>query len=105
MPLLERWVARLRKEGVPLDLWFLSVDEDVEGLTRFLGENPSVATGPSVRLLNPNDLGRWLAGMRGAPDSAIPIQVIAAPGGGVRCVRTGSLRDSDFPIVRALVAR
>jgi len=105
MPLLLRWHEQLGKDGIAADLWFLSVDEREQDLTRFLQENPGVAPGNSVRLAAAPDLARWVAGFRGAPTGSIPLQVIAAPGGKVRCIRAGSLREGDYPIVKALFVR
>ena len=105
MPLLMSWHQQLVNEGEAVDLWFLSVDEREADLTRFLSENPGVAPGTSLRLASPAGLDRWLAGFPGAPTGSIPLQVIAAPGGRVRCIRAGSLRDADYPIVRTLIRR
>jgi thiol-disulfide isomerase/thioredoxin len=105
MPLLLSWQKQLVKDGEAVDLWFLSVDEREGDLTRFLSENPGVAPGTSLRLVSPASLDRWLAGFPGAPTGSIPLQVISAPGGSVRCIRAGSLRDADDPIVRALIRR
>ena len=102
MPLLVRWHEQLAREGVPVELLFVSVDERQQDLTAFLRDNPTMAPGPSVRLASFSELAPWLAGFRGAPAGTIPLQLIAAPGGKVRCVRAGSLRDSDFPMVRRL---
>ncbi len=104
MPLLLRWHDRLAKEGRPFDLWFLSVDERQQELVQFLHDNPETAPGYSVRLAAPGGLDRWLAGFKGAPTGTIPLQVIAAPGGKVRCIRAGALRDADYPVVKSLLA-
>ncbi len=105
MPLLLSWQKQLARDGEVVDLWFLSVDERERDLTRFLSENPDVAPGTSLRLASSEGLARWLAGFPGAPTDSIPLQVIAAPGGAVRCIRAGSLRDADYPIVKALIRR
>ncbi len=105
MPLLLAWQMQLAKDGEAVDLWFLSVDEREADLTRFLSENPGVAPGISLRLASPAGLDRWLAVFPGAPTGSIPLQVIAAPGGVVRCIRAGSLHDADYPIVKALIRR
>jgi thiol-disulfide isomerase/thioredoxin len=104
MPLLLRWHAQLAKDGRPFDLWFLSVDEHEQELARFLKDNPETAPGTSMRLASPGDLEGWLAGFKGAPTGTIPLQVIASPGGRVRCIRAGALRDADYPVVRALLS-
>jgi thiol-disulfide isomerase/thioredoxin len=103
MPLLGRWRDQLRKEGQDFDLWFMSLDEQEADLTRFLKENPQMAPGSSVRMTSMSDLEPWLKKYRLDATAAIPIQVLAAPGGKVRCVRVGSLRDNDYPKVKALL--
>jgi hypothetical protein len=105
MPLVLRWHEQLGRDGIAADLWFLSVDEREQDLTRFLRENPGVAPGNSVRLAAASGLSRWLAGFPGAPTASIPLQIIAAPGGKVRCIRAGALRDGDYPLVKALFRR
>lgn len=105
MPLVLRWHEQLGRDGIASDLWFLSVDAKEQDLTRFLQENPTVAPGNSVRLAAAPNLDRWLAGFPGAPTGSIPLQVIAAPGGKVRCIRTGALREGDYPLVKALFQR
>jgi thiol-disulfide isomerase/thioredoxin len=105
MPLVLRWHEQLGRDGIAADLWFLSVDAREQDLTRFLKENPGVAPGNSVRLAADSDLNRWLGGFPGAPTGSIPLQVIVAPGGKVRCIRAGALREGDYPLVKALFQR
>jgi thiol-disulfide isomerase/thioredoxin len=105
MPLVVRWHGQLVKEGTPVDLLFVSVDEREQDLTAFLKANPTMAPGESVRLAAFSDLNLWLAGFRGAPSGTIPLQIIAGPGKKVRCIRAGSLREGDFPIVRQIFRR
>jgi thiol-disulfide isomerase/thioredoxin len=105
MPLVLRWHEQLGKDGIAADLWFLSVDAREQDLTRFLQENPSVAPGNSVRLAAASGLERWLAAFPGAPAGSIPLQIIAAPGGRVRCIRAGALREGDYPLVKTLFSR
>jgi len=102
MPLILRLAERLGSEGRPVDLWFVSLDESADDLTRFLSENPEIAPGASVRVVSPAELGTWMAGFTQAPTSSIPINLMVAPGGHLRCVRVGSLRDGDYPLVKAI---
>ena len=103
MPLLLDWRDRIVREGGAAEIWFLSVDDREADLARFLADNPGVAPGVSLWLATRGGLDRWVAAFPGAPTESIPLQVIAAPGGKVRCIRAGSLRDGDYPIVRALI--
>lgn len=104
MPLVLRWHDQMAKDGLNVDLWFVSVDETQDDLTRFLAANPGVAPDPSVRLASFSLLQPWLKRFPGAPTDTVPLQVIAAPGGKVRCVRAGTLADADFPTVKALLS-
>jgi thiol-disulfide isomerase/thioredoxin len=105
MPLLVTWQEQLRRDGVPIDLWFVSIDDRQEDLDRFLRDNPSVAPGNSVRLAVRRDLERWLAAFPGARSDTVPLQIIVAPDGTVRGIREGSLREGDYPTVKALFTR
>ncbi len=100
MPLLTSWREQLRNDGVSLDLWFLSVDEEEGELTKFLRANPKVAPAPSLRASSPAALEMWLKHYLPDPSTPIPIHMLVAPGGAVRCIRTGSLQESDYALVR-----
>jgi thiol-disulfide isomerase/thioredoxin len=105
MPLLGDFVTRLRADGVAVDLWFVSIDESADDLHRFLAANPAVAPAPSVRVLSQAGFRSWMAGLTSAEASAIPINLIAAPDGRLRCLRSGSLRDGDFPVIRTVLGQ
>jgi thiol-disulfide isomerase/thioredoxin len=100
MPLLASWRDQLRRDGVPLDVWFLSVDEEEAELTQFLRANPKVAPAPSLRANSPAALQTWLKRTLPDPSAPIPIHMLIAPGGTIRCIRTGSLQESDYASVR-----
>jgi thiol-disulfide isomerase/thioredoxin len=100
MPLLTSWREQLRSDGVSLDLWFLSVDEEEADLAKFLRANPKVAPAPSLRASSPAALETWLKRYLPDPSTPIPIHMLIAPGGAVRCIRTGSLQESDYALVR-----
>jgi hypothetical protein len=58
-----------------------------------------------VRLAGFTLLGPWFKRFPGAPTDTVPVEIIATPGGKVRCVRAGSLADADYAVVRTLLAR
>jgi len=59
MPVLLGWRDRLKQDGVALDVWFLSLDEDADELAKFLAAHPDIAPPPSLRASNPADLRAW----------------------------------------------
>lgn len=103
MPLIGNWVTNLNRTGYEMDLWFLSVDEERDVLQEFFQKHPEIATKNSLRLSKPDAFPPWLEKYGLKPDTAIPINFLVAPEMEVRCIRTGSISDSDFPIVRSLV--
>ncbi len=103
MPLIESWRAQLGREGVAVDVWYVSVDEDRELLSKFLRQNPKVATGTSLRLTSMQALDPWLRQYGLDATQAIPIHLIVGPGGQVRCSHVGELRESDYPLMRELL--
>jgi len=103
MPMLQLWQNELSKLGQSLDLWFVSVDQDKAELEQFLNGHPDIAAANTVRITGSDALETWLKKYGVDAMASVPIHLIAAPGGGVRCVRTGSLNDGDFGIVKNLV--
>lgn len=103
MPLLLRWQAVLAEEGVPVELWFLSIDASAAEVAAYLDAHPELAAARHARLVKGNDLGVWLRGYVADPPESIPIQMLVAPGGRVRCVRAGPVGDADWPRVRTLL--
>ncbi|MFH1568462.1 MAG: TlpA disulfide reductase family protein [Gemmatimonadota bacterium] len=102
MPMLEEWRAQLVQAGVPVDLWYVSLDESPDDLQRFLRQNPRTAPDPSWRLTAPDQLGRWIQQWSPAGAAGIPVHVMVDPQRRVRCIHVGETREGDYPFVRAL---
>jgi thiol-disulfide isomerase/thioredoxin len=105
MPLIERWIVALHREEVPVDLWYLSVDESAGDLAAFFKANPEIAAQNSLRLSDGDALGAWLTGIGLKAETAIPVNVLVGPSGKARCLRTGSISDSDYAVVRAFLKK
>ena len=109
MPLLPRWREAFGREGIKLDLVYLSIDSSLEDLKAFLASHRELIPpgAISLRLSDPSTdaeaLAKWLTD-RGLPeDQTIPIHLLVDPAGKLRCLRAGSISDSDFSIVEALL--
>jgi thiol-disulfide isomerase/thioredoxin len=103
MPLLLAWQKDLRKDGVDLDLLLVSVDEDEAALAKFLATHPEIPAARVLRVSSPSDYEQWIMGYSKDPNAAIPIHLLAGAEGNLRCVRVGSLRESDYPTARGLL--
>jgi len=100
MPLIGRWRDVLQKEGVPFELELWSVDEDEQKLHDRVKQGLPAAM---VWVESPETLSAFLGKLGLDPDSMLPVQMLIDPKDNLRCVRVGSVRESDWGTVRKLV--
>lgn len=105
LPVLGRWLQNLASQNVPFDLWALSVDDNAKDLADFLKANPNLVPGHVARFAKADDLTPFLKTYNLAEGASVPVQVLVAPGGKVRCVRAGGISDADYNTLRALMGR
>lgn len=105
MPLLGRIRATLAVEKRPLDLVFISLDEDAAKLAAYLAAHPRALPSPArrLRLAKPAIGTDWLARYGLRQEATLPIQLLLSPGGKLRCLRAGSLSDGDYRTIRSLL--
>jgi thiol-disulfide isomerase/thioredoxin len=103
MPLLLKWRDDLRKDGVDVDLLFLSLDEDAGAFDTFLAQRKDLATAKVARVASQHDYEQWAKAFIKDPSTPIPIHMLATADGSLRCIRTGSLREGDYPAAKAVL--
>jgi thiol-disulfide isomerase/thioredoxin len=101
MPTLVRWRAALAEAGTPLELAFVSVDEDAAALAGFRAAHPELPAGP--RLADPAGLPALLAAVGIDAAAPIPVHIVVGPDDRVRCVRAGALREADLEAAKGLL--
>jgi thiol-disulfide isomerase/thioredoxin len=100
MPLLARWKEALAGEGAPVVLELWSVDADEAKLRARADRGmPGVVRWTE----SPEALSKFLGTLGLSEDSAIPIQMLVDPAGGLRCVRVGSVNADNWGAVRGLM--
>jgi thiol-disulfide isomerase/thioredoxin len=102
LPLIARFRDQLNEAGQRIELLLMSVDQTAELVENFRAKHPEVAG--SLRVTDATQLEAWLTSIgldKGAP---LPIHVFVDPAGKVRCARTGALRETDFALVKKLLA-
>ena len=102
LPLLGRFRDQLSREGSPIALSLLSVDQTVEAVSKFAGSHPEVKG--TLQIKDAAALEAWLPKIGLDSGATLPIHLFVDPQGKVRCARTGALRESDLPLVKKLVA-
>lgn len=98
-PFVERFARQLEREGLPVDVVFVSLDDDKEALETFMKTGAKRPYLDTLRVVEPDTIGKWFETLGLEPETAIPVNVMAAPDGTVRCVRTGSFAEGDFAVV------
>lgn len=103
MPILAGWEKKLRSEGTPMHLAFVSIDDDERQAMRFLQSQPAVKE--SFRLPEGQVRTKWLesVGLPEAPE--LPVHLLFDPKGALRCVVTGAIGEADFARVKSIVSR
>jgi thiol-disulfide isomerase/thioredoxin len=101
MPLLLKWREDLRKDGLDVEVLLLSLDEDGEAFTKFLGEHKEFASAKVGRVASQREYEEWVKAYVKDVATPIPLHLLAAADGKMRCLRAGSLREGDYPAARA----
>lgn len=103
IPRLRSWERSLGQTSRPLQLVFVSLDDDARELERFLASQPPDGLRATYWLGNPNEREKWLreAGLGENPE--LPVHLLLDPSGRLRCIVRGAVEDSDLPQLRALL--
>jgi len=102
LPLIGRFAAELEAEGRPIDLRFVSSDQEPEAVDRFRVAHPDAPA--SARMQDPASLTTWVTTVGLDQGAALPVHVFVDPDGRVRCARGGAISERDLVLVRRLVA-
>jgi thiol-disulfide isomerase/thioredoxin len=103
MPLLLKWRDDLRKDGVDVDVLFLSLDEDAGAFDTFVSQRKDLAAAKVARVASQRDYEQWAKAFMKDPSTPIPIHMLATADGSLRCIRSGSLREGDYPAAKSVL--
>ncbi|MDB4972065.1 MAG: Thioredoxin [Myxococcaceae bacterium] len=102
LPRLKQLAEQLGRAGSPVALQLVSVDTTASAVEAFSAQHPEVLGSP--RLADPMALEAWLTTLGLDKGATLPVHIFVAADGKVACVRTGSIRDSDLPALKKLLA-
>lgn len=105
IPLLKTWETQLAQAGTPMNLAFLSLDDDERQARRFLESQPVNGLRASWWLQEGKGRAAWMEAVSLKAEPQLPIHILLDPQGTIRCVIEGAIEPGDFNAVRALVAR
>jgi len=102
MPLLLKWRDELHKDGVDVDVVFLSLDEDMPAFDAFVSQHKELARSKVVRAASQREYAQWAKSLLKDASMPIPIHLLSTVDGKLRCVRSGSLHEGDYPAAKAV---
>lgn len=100
MPRLLKMQQRLAKEGVDIDLQFLSVDEDAGALAAWKQKNPSI---PTMHVAAYADVFPWFKTL-GIENQTLPTHIFVGADGKVSCARSAAVEDHHYASVKQVLS-
>lgn len=100
LPRLRRMTDALRARGIDVALALVSAD-DADALGRHVALHPEDAG--SARLGREEDLPALLEGLGLGVRAGLPLHVLEAPDGSLRCVRVGAVHEGEVDALEALL--
>lgn len=105
IPLLLSWAPLLAQAGSPINLAFVSLDDDRRQAQRYLEEQPVSGLRSTFWLAEGKPRSSWLGALGLGDEPPLPLQLLLDPRGRVRCVIEGGVEARDFAHVQAVVSR
>ncbi len=102
MPMIRQWAERMRGEGAPIELVFVSADASDEAVSSFRASHADAPE--SVRVADASALPTWVTTFGLDEGATLPIHVLTDAQGHVRCARAGAVSEGDYASLRRLVA-
>ncbi len=103
MPRIREWEVRLRAEGVPVLLAYVSLDDDKRQTQRFLSEQPMNGLRSTYRLEEGAARASWLSQFRIGEAPELPLQLLFNRGA-LACVINGEVEESDYAQLKAFMS-
>lgn len=101
LPRLAEWQGKFTKDGVPVELVYLSVDEDDAVVSKFRTDHPG--TPETLRIAEADASTDWLVSLGVDENAALPVHLFVDPADRIRCVRMGGVADHHYPSVTRVV--
>lgn len=96
IPRLRRFETRLQKDGVPIDLAFVSIDDDTRELLGFYAQQPEGGLKSSFWLPDGPTRTAWLSALKMTSSPTLPAHVIVDGKGDARCFIDGAVEEGDY---------
>ena len=90
------FAKRLEHDGVPTDVTFISIDDDLRELTAFFAAQPSEGLKTSYWLKDGTMRTSFLAPLKMTPTSPLPEHALFDAKSKLRCFVAGAVEEGDY---------
>ena len=105
IPLLRAWDNKLAAAGTPMNLAFVSLDDDDRQAKKYLDEQPPTGLRASWWLPEGKTRTGWLEAVKMKDTPQLPLHLLFDPQGILRCVINGAVEDGDFAQAQGIVGK
>ncbi len=105
IPRLRGWEKKVAAAGTPMQLVFVSIDDDERQLDQFLAAQPDSGVHAALWAKSGPIRDAFLGGLKIKDSPELPEHVLVDPSGKVRCVIEGAVDDGDYAQAAAIVAK
>jgi len=103
MPRIRSFSSKLEQDGIPIDVTYVSIDDDLRQLKAFFDAQPAGGLKSSYWLKDGAVRTSWMASLKMKSDPPLPEHAIFDGKGKLRCFVAGAVEDADYgQIVAAL---
>ena len=96
IPRVRDFAKRLERDGVPTDVTFVSIDDDLRELTAFFAAQPSAGLKTSYWLKDGTMRTSFLQSLKMTPTSPLPEHAFFDAKSKLRCFVAGAIEEGDY---------
>jgi thiol-disulfide isomerase/thioredoxin len=100
-PRVKDFAKRLEADGVPIDVTYISIDDDLRQLTAFFGAQPEGGMKTSFWLKDGPVRSAWMASLKMKSDPPLPEHAIFDAKSRLKCFVSGAIEDGDYAALAA----
>jgi thiol-disulfide isomerase/thioredoxin len=95
-PRIQRFAQKLQADGIPVDVAYVSIDDDLRQLTAFFGQQPQGGVKSAYWLKDGPVRNAWLASLKMGSEPPLPEHGLFDGRGRLRCWISGAIDEGDY---------
>jgi thiol-disulfide isomerase/thioredoxin len=96
IPRIQRFAKKLEASGVPVDVQYVSIDDDLRQLTAFLAQQPEGGLKSAYWLKDGAPRNVWMASLKMKSEPPLPEHAIFDGRANLKCFVSGAIEEGDY---------